>query len=169
MTISDYYYAIMMPVEKFLTSQHIDYVLHEHPAVYTCEQARKYCAHIPGLACKNLLLMSRKSEKYFLIILPAEKRADMKHIARILDEKQLAFADPAALKNKLGLEPGAVSPFGLLNDTKHEIEVYIDKEVHEADILSFHPNRNTASLELSKNMFRKFLQIIKNKIIIDNQ
>jgi len=52
----------------------------------------------------------------------------------------------------------------LLNDKNHEIEVYIDKKVYDALIVSFHPNRNTASLELTGEMFRKFLQIIGYKI-----
>jgi len=83
-------------------------------------------------------------------------------------DKQITFASPEVLLEKLGLEPGAVSLFGLLNDKNHEVEIYIDKKVYNADIVSFHPNRNTASLELSKDMFRKFLQAIENKIeVID--
>ncbi|MEK7085476.1 MAG: prolyl-tRNA synthetase associated domain-containing protein [Patescibacteria group bacterium] len=153
----------MPTVEDFLKSNDITYSLHEHPAVFTCEEAEKYCGDIPGLACKNLLLKGRKSERYFLIILPAEKRADLKKISETVDDKQITFAGPEALLEKLGLEPGAVSPFGLINDKNHEIEVYIDKKVYYADIVSFHPNRNTASLELSGEMFHKFLRAIENK------
>lgn len=158
----------MTNVENFLKSKGIEYILHEHPAVYTCEEAEKYCGDIPGLACKNLLLRGKKSEKYFLVILPAEKRADLKKIGEIVGDKQITFANPEALLEKLGLEAGAVSPFGLLNDKNHEVEVYIDQKVYYATIVSFHPNRNTASLELSGAMFRKFLQVIENKIkVID--
>ena len=154
----------MTNVEQYLRTNQIEYVLHEHPAVYTCEEAEKYCGDIPGLACKNLLLKDKKGRRYFLIVLPAEKRADLKKIGKTVNEKKVSFASPEALKEKLGLEPGAVSPFGLLNDTSHEVEVYVDKKVYNADIVSFHPNRNTASLELTGDMFRKFLQALENKV-----
>ena len=160
--------SLVINVEKFLQTNQIEYVLHEHPAVYTCQEAEKYCGHIPGLACKNLLLKNKKASRYFLLVLSAVKRADLKKISEMLGEGKISFASTEALHQKLGLEPGAVSPFGLLNDKNHEIEVYIDQEVYDALIVSFHPNRNTASLELTGEMFRKFLQIIGYKInVID--
>lgn len=160
----------MINIEDFLKSQEIQYVLHEHPAVYTCEEAEKYCSNIPGLACKNLLLKGRKSGRYFLMILPAKKRADFKKIGEIIGDKQITFASAKDLLEKLSLEPGAVSPFGLLNDQKKEVEVCIDKDVYNADRVSFHPNRNTASLELSGEMFRKFSQVIEHEIrVVDVQ
>lgn len=152
----------MTLVEDFLKSKEIKYVLHEHPAVYTCEEAEKYCGNVPGLACKNLLLRDKKGRRYFLVVLPAAKRSDLKKFAEIVGEGKVSFASPEALMEKLGLEPGAVSPFGLLNDKRNEVEVYVDSKVYNADVLSFHPNRNTASLELSGEMFRKFLQSIEN-------
>lgn len=153
----------MTHVEDFLKSKGIEFILHEHPAVYTCEEAEKYCGDIPGLACKSLFLKGKKSGRYFLVILPAEKRADLKKIGETVGDKQITFASPEALLEKLGLEPGSVSPFGLLNDKNHEVEIYIDQKVYDAKIVSFHPNRNTASLELSGAMFCKFLQAIENK------
>ena len=152
----------MLNVEDFLKSKDIKYVLHEHQAVYTCEEAEKYCGNVPGLACKNLLLQDKKGRRYFLVVLPAEKRTDLKKFAGIVGEVKVSFASPEILMEKLGLNPGAVSPFGLLNDNKKEVEVYIDSDVYNADIVSFHPNRNTASVELSGEMFRKFLKSIKN-------
>ncbi len=152
----------MTIVEDFLKSKDIKYVLHEHPAVYTCEEAEKYCGNVPGLACKNLLLRDKKGRRYFLVVLPAAKRSDLRKFAEIVSENKITFASPENLMEKLGLEPGAVSPFGLLNDKKNEVEVYVDSEVYNADVVSFHPNRNTASLELSGEMFRKFLQSIEN-------
>ena len=153
----------MVDVEKYLQTNQIKYILHEHPAVYTCEEAEKYCGDIPGLSCKNLLLRDKKKRRYFLLVLPAEKRADFKSISRMVGER-VSFASPEDLRKKMGLKPGSVSPFGLLNDKRHEIEVYLDKDVYDADIVSFHPNRNTASLELTGKMFRKFLQTIENKV-----
>ncbi len=153
----------MLNVEDFLKSHDIKYVLHEHPAVYTCEEAEKYCKNVPGLACKNLLLTDKKGRRYFLVVLPAAKRTDLKKFSEIVGESKVTFASPEALQEKLGLEAGAVSPFGLLNDKNKEVEVYVDKDVYDANVVSFHPNRNTASLELSGEMFHKFLETIENK------
>jgi Ala-tRNA(Pro) deacylase len=150
--------------EAFLKSKNIKYILHEHPPVYTCEEADKHCGHIPGLACKNLLLKGKKSGRYFLVVLPAEKKADLKKIGEIVDDKKISLAKPVELLEKLGLEPGAVSPFGLINDTNHEVEVFIDQKVYNAKIVNFHPNRNTASLELSGDMFQKFLKEVENEV-----
>lgn len=158
----------MINIESFLKTNDIEFILHEHPAVFTCEEAEKYCGNVPGLACKNLLLQDKKGKRYFLVILPAAKRTDLKKFSEIAGEGKVTFASPKALMEKLGLESGAVSPFGLLNDKKNEVEVYIDKEIYDADVVSFHPNRNTASLELSRGMLHKFLQVIEHKIELIN-
>ena len=158
----------MNNVKKFLSENNIEYVLHEHHAVYTCEEAEKHCGNIPGISCKNLLLRNKKGTRYFLAILPAEKQTDLKKFAEIVGENRLSFAGGDILKEKLGLESGAVSPFGLINDTDNTVELYIDRDVYDADIVGFHPNVNTATLELSKEMLHKFLQVIGHKVnIID--
>ena len=153
----------MVDVEQYLQSHNIEYIKHEHPAVFTCDEAEKHCKDVPGIPGKNLFLKNKGSKIFFLVILPAVKRADLKVIAKIVSEPKVSFASPEALKEKLSLEPGSVSPFGLLNDVNHEVEVYVDKEMYNADIVNFHPNRNTASLELTGEMFRKYLEIINNK------
>lgn len=152
----------MPNVEEYLKSKNINYVLHEHPAVFTCEDVEKLCLSVPGLASKNLFLRDQKKLRFFLLILPATKQTDLKKFAEIVAEKKLSFANSDLLMEKLGVEPGSVSPFGLLNDTEHKVEVYIDSEIYNAEIVNFHPNRNMASLELTKEMFHKYLQSIEN-------
>ena len=149
--------------QNFLHANNITYVLHEHPAVFTCAEADEHCGDIPGLACKNLLLRNQKKSRYFLILLPADKRTDLKKLTGLLGESKISFASPDDLQVKLGLTPGEVSPFGLLNDTDQAVELYVDAEVHGADIVSFHPNRNTATLELTQEMFHKFLGAIPHE------
>jgi Ala-tRNA(Pro) deacylase len=98
----------MTNVEDFLKSKGIEYILHEHPAVYTCEEAEKYCGDIPGLACKNLLLKGKKSGRYFLVILPAEKRADLKKIGETVGDQKINFYSPEDILEKIVIEQGAV-------------------------------------------------------------
>lgn len=156
----------MPDVEEYLKSNGIEFVRHEHPAIFTMADEEKYCPHIPGVAGKNLVIKGKKTGRIFLVILATAKRADLKKFAKIAGESKISFAGPEILREKLGLEPGSVSPFGLINDKNHEIFVYIDKELYETDLLNFHPNINTASLEITKEMFRKFLELLQNKIEI---
>lgn len=153
----------MVNVEEFLKNNHIEYRLHEHPAVYTCEEAEKYRGNFLGAACKNLFLQDKKGKNFFLVISPANKKTDLRELANITGVNKLTFASNETLKEKLGVESGAVSLFGLLNDKENEIKLYIDQEIWDADIVGFHPNINTATIELSHEMFQKFLKTIKNK------
>lgn len=150
----------MASIEDFLASNQITFIRHEHPAVFTCEEAEKYCSDIPGLSCKNLLLRDKKGKRFFLLVLPASKRTDLKKFGTIVEEGKVTFANSEILKAKLDVEPGSVSPFGLIHDVNNEVEVYIDKEVHDARIVGFHPNSNTSTLEITQEMFKKFLEVI---------
>lgn len=113
----------MTTPEQFLRDHNIAYIRHDHPAVYTCEDAEKHCGDIPGMACKNLLLKDKKNERYFLVIMPANKRMDLKKFSEIAGTNKISFASDDALREKLGLEPGSVSPFGLLNPAAHDVEL----------------------------------------------
>ncbi|MBN1494447.1 prolyl-tRNA synthetase associated domain-containing protein [Candidatus Peregrinibacteria bacterium] len=153
-------------IENYLRNNDIEFMVYEHPAVYTCAEVAKLRPDIPGLACKNLLLKDKSNDKCYLVIIPADEKVNFKKFAKIAGAKKLIFADEAALKEKLGLEAGAVSPFGLLNDTAGEVALIIHKRVLEAEIVSFHPNVNTATLALEQKMFQKFLGIIKRPALV---
>jgi Ala-tRNA(Pro) deacylase len=153
-------------VENYLKSNGIDFIKHEHREVFTCEDVEKYCPDIPGLSCKNLFLRNQKKKRYFLLVLPADKQTDLKKFAELAGDKKLSFGSADDLMEKLSLKPGSVSPFGLINDSEGVIELFIDKEVFDADIVSFHPNHNSASLELTKEMFHKFLGTLKNEYTV---
>jgi Ala-tRNA(Pro) deacylase len=146
-------------LEDFLTEQGIEFQLFEHPAVFTCEEAAEHCGKIPGLASKNLFLRNAKKDRFFLLVLPAEKRADLKVFGQIVGEK-VSFGKPEELEAKLGLTPGAVSPLGLINDAQKAVDPYFDRVIYEAEEVSFHPNRNTASVVLSGAGLEQFLKAL---------
>ena len=154
-----------MSVEKFLEEHHIAYIRHEHPAVFTCEEADIQCAHIPGLSCKNLFLKEKKGRRFYLLMMPAAKRTDLKAFGAIVGDR-LSFASAETLREKLGVEPGSVSPFALLNDAGREVAVYCDREVWDAPIVGFHPNENTATLELAMDAFHAFFQALGREVQI---
>ena len=130
----------------------------EHPAVYTVEQARSYWSDLAGSHSKNLFLRNKKGNRHYLVILEDSKSADLKSLTRFLGEDRLSFASPQRLERLLGLEPGAVSPFGLMNDGEKEVRVIIDQDLKAAEMIYFHPNVNTATVGLSFADFERFLQ-----------
>ena len=154
-------------VKDWLTTKEISFKSFEHPAVFTCEEAKQQNVYkdILGIHSKNLFLKDRKSRKFFLLIIPEEKKADLSAIERIVGEK-IKFANEFDLKSLLGLSVGSVSPFGLLNDTEHKVEVLVDKDVWSSEFVSFHPNVNTATLELLGVDFQKYVKLTGNKYTI---
>jgi len=154
----------VIDVEDFLRKNDIEFTIHDHPPVYTTDDLAKYQADFKGLACKNLLLKDQKGKRFFLIILPASEKVDISKTAVMVGEKKLSFANPENLRQVLGVEPGSVSPFSLLNDNENMVEVFISRKVLEAEYVSFHPNRNTASLELEREMFGKYLNKLNHSI-----
>jgi Ala-tRNA(Pro) deacylase len=152
-----------MPSEKeqkvyeTLDKLDISYVRHEHPPVYTVEEAEQHWENITGAHCKNLFLRNKKGNRHYLVVLDSSKRADLKALEKQLGEDRLSFASPERMMRYLGLEVGAVSPFGLINDIQKEVQVIIDQDLKEAGSINFHPNVNTATIGLSFSDFEKFL------------
>jgi len=141
-----------------LESLSITYTRVEHPAVYTVEQARSHWSDLAGVHCKNLFLRNKKGNRHYLVILEDSKSADLKALTRYLGEDRLSFASAQRLERLLGLEPGAVSPFGLINDSAKEVRLLIDQDLKGASMIYFHPNVNTATVGLSFADFERFLQ-----------
>ena len=135
----------------------IEYIRHEHPPVFTVEQAEKHWAEIRGSHCKNLFLRNKKGNRHYLVILLTSKQADLRALNNELGEDRLSFGSPERLKKYLGLEPGSVSPFGLINDRQREVIVIVDEDLKRADRVNFHPNVNTATLGISAADFERFL------------
>lgn len=151
-------------VYDILKQLEIPYKQHNHPPVYTVEKAKKHWTRIQGAHCKNLFLRNKKGNHHYLVILEATKAADLKGLRRKLGEDGLSFASSKRLKKYLGLEPGAVSPFGLINDHANQVKVVIDQDLKSAKIVNFHPNVNTATVGISFADFERFLAWTKNPV-----
>lgn len=150
-------------VYDYLQDLGISYERHEHPPVYTVEEAEEYWADIEGVHCKNLFLRNQKGKRHFLVVLKDSKNVDFNSLSNHLGEK-LSFASDKRLKKYLGLESGAVSPFGLINDDQEAVEVFIDKDLRGVDKINFHPNINTATITISGSDFEKFLKACENSV-----
>ena len=156
----------MVDIYQVLKRLNIQYVRYDHPPVFTCEDAAKHWQNIKGRHCKNLFLRNQKGNRHYLIIAPDEKVIDLKKLAVEIGESRFSFGSPERLKKYLGVEPGSVSPFGLINDKNKETIVVIDEEARQSDRLAFHPNVNTATLEISQADFRHFLDFCGNRVMV---
>jgi Ala-tRNA(Pro) deacylase len=154
----------MSDIYKILQDLEITFVEHNHPAVFTVEEAKKHRNGIEGANLKNLFLRNKKGDKYYLLVTNALKPIDLKVVGEAIAEKKIGFASPDRLKKYLGLTPGSVSPFGIINDKHKEVVVLLDKELLGEDKLNFHPNINTATLTISKDDFLKFLKWTGNEV-----
>lgn len=142
----------------------ISFTRHTHPPVFTVEEAERHWKNIPGAHCKNLFLRNKRGSRHYLIILEAAKKADLKKLSQRLGEDRLSFGSSDRLMHYLGLEAGAVSPFGLINDRGKEVRVIIDSDLRKAERLNFHPNVNTATIGIEPPDFEKFLAWCGNSV-----
>jgi Ala-tRNA(Pro) deacylase len=142
----------------------VSYEAHEHPPVFTAEEAAVHWAGITGTKCKNLFLRNKKGDHHYLVILEISKQADLKQLVKFVGDDRLSFGSAERLRAELGLTPGSVSPFGLLNDADGSVRVVIDSGLRGADRLIFHPNINTASVVVSWQDLERFLASRSNRV-----
>jgi Ala-tRNA(Pro) deacylase len=140
-------------LKKYLEKEGIEYREHKHPAVFTVEESKKLKLAIPGVHTKNLFLKDDKG-RFYLICMPALERLDTKSLRKSLGVGKLHFGSPEELKKELNLEPGSVSIFGMIH--AKNVKLLLDKTVWEAEVTGFHPNINTATLEIDHKNLEKF-------------
>lgn len=152
----------MKDIYLILKDLDIEFEKYEHPAVYTVEEAEKYDRGVDAAHSKNLFLRNKKGNKHYLVILEGSKRVDLKELAKLLNEGDLSFASPERMLKYLELTPGSVSPFGLINDINKEVHVVVDNDLLKSKKQGSHPNVNTATLVISTDDFKKFLEYTGN-------
>ncbi len=145
------------PVYRALDALGIAYERHDHPPVFTVDEAEQHWASIDATHCKNLFLRNRKGTRHYLVVAEHRKAVSLARVAAIVGDDKLGFASPERLAKYLGLTPGAVSPFGLVNDTTRQVHVVIDADLRAVPRVAFHPNVNTATLVIAEADFERFL------------
>ena len=116
----------------------------EHAPVFTVEEARAVRGEIAGGHCKNLFLKDDKSAVYLIVCLE-DAKVDLKAAPARIGSRRLTFGKPELLMDMLGVEPGSVTPFGLINDTQGRVSVVLDAIMMEEEWLNYHPLRNDAT------------------------
>jgi Ala-tRNA(Pro) deacylase len=159
------YNIYTMNIYQTLDSLEIKYKIFEHKPVFTVEESKELEKEIPGQRNKSLFLRNKNKNNFYLILIQGDKKLDLKDLRSDLDESKLNFTSSEDLKEKLNVTPGSVSPFNLINNKDHKIVVVVDEDILVNEKVYFHPDRNSATLELSSDDFKTFLESTKNKII----
>lgn len=143
-----------------LKESNFEFELLEHPPVRTLEEANVYLKDLPAQGSKNLFLQEEKTGAYWLVSVCDEKRVDLKALTTVLGTRRFSFGKPDALMKYLGVEPGAVTILGLINDTARTLNVAIDRELWQAERIQCHPLVNTASVLMAPEEVERFLNTI---------
>jgi Ala-tRNA(Pro) deacylase len=136
----------------------ISYRSYEHEPVFTCEQALAAMPNEPAVQTKNLFLRDKRGRRHFLLVTSCEKAVDVKAFADRADADHLSFGSADRLAKYLGVEPGAVTVFGLANDTANAVELYVDEDVWDAPTWRCHPLVNTGTLVVGRADLERFFE-----------
>lgn len=140
----------------------IAYEVYDHPPLDTIEIALEYWKDIDSMHCKNLFFRNHKGNRHYLVIIKDTTPFSIRSLEQKLKQGKLTFGSEKRLMKYLGVKPGSVSPFGLINDETHHVHLFIDEQLKSADNISFHPNDNTASLVIKYVDLLKFLHAMGN-------
>ena len=149
-------------VLKTLDMLEISYEIYEHPPLDTIEVALPYWEKIDAMHFKNLFFRNHKGNKHFLVIVRDTSPFEIHSLEKKLKQGKLSFGSEKRLQKYLGVKPGSVSPFGLLNDETHHVHLFLDQQMKDAKKVSFHPNDNTASVVIAFDDLMKFLKHVGN-------
>ena len=120
----------------------------EHPAVFTVEEAQRHCGHLPGGHCKNLFLKDKKGQLWLVVTLDSQP-IDLKSLSRALGCPRFSFGKPELLQETLGVTPGSVTPFALINDVNLRVSVVLDAAMMAKDRLNYHPLTNDSTTAIT--------------------
>lgn len=132
-------------------------VTHRHEPAFTVEEGNRVWGAIPGIHCKNLFLKDGKG-RLWLVVAPADRRIDLKALPARIGAARLSFGSAALLAEVLGIEPGSVTPFAVINDSGHRVSVVLDSWMMAQDLINYHPLRNDMTTTLTPAGLTRFLE-----------
>ena len=134
-----------------------------HPPLFTVDESRALRGQIPGGHTKNLFLRDKK-DAAFLVVALEDAAIELKSLHRLLGASgRFSFGSAALMGELLGVEPGSVTPFAVINDTAARVTVVLDAAMMAHHVLNFHPLRNTATTTISRDGLVKFLEATGHK------
>jgi len=143
----------------------ISFTRHEHPPLRTVEDSKALRGEMDGTHVKNLYLRDRK-KRNFLVVAQEDREIDLKALPGKIGSDRLSFGSADRLFEFLGVRPGAVSPFTLINDPERRVTVALDAGLLQADMLYFHPLVNDLTLGVTPDGLRSFLAMSGHEPVI---
>lgn len=140
----------------FLDAIGTDHATTDHPAVFRVGEGEEIKHEIPGAHTKNLFLKDAKGQ-IWLISAEGHAVIDLKRLPAVIGSAKLSFGNAELMEQALGVTPGSVTAFALINDKAHRIRFVLDRTLAEAGQVNFHPLTNTATTTITQAGFRKFL------------
>ena len=138
----------------------------DHAPAMTMEDCYAIDAVLGIVICKNLFLCNRQKTKYYLLLMPGEKKFRTKELSAQINSARLSFADADDMKKYLDIEPGAVSIMGLMNDREGAVQLLIDEDVLKEEWFGCHPCVNTSSLKMkTSDVIGQFLPAVSHGYI----
>ncbi len=151
----------------FFDRHGVDHVTHEHAPVHRVEDGHGIKAHLPGGHSKNLFLKDHRAQLWLISAL-GETRIDLKALPPVIGSGRLSFGREELMVETLGVTPGSVTAFGLVNDKARRVRFVLDAALAAADPVNFHPLSNDATTAVSQAGFRKFLAALDiEPLIVD--
>ena len=142
----------------FLDSLGISYLRTDHERADNMEACNEIDAVLGVIICKNLFLCNRQKTRFYLLMMPGDKKFKTKELSGQIHSARLSFAEPEDMLRYLDIEPGAVSIVGLMNDRDKEVTLLIDEEVLQGEFIGCHPCVCTSSLKIrTEDILEKFL------------
>jgi Ala-tRNA(Pro) deacylase len=129
----------------------------EHEAVFTVAESSKLERELPGGHTKNLFLKDKK-DRLFLVVALGHAHIDLKMLPKKLGSDRLSFGKPELLMEVLGVVPGSVTPFALINDKTQRVTVILDADMMRHERLNYHPLENTATTNIAREDFLRFIR-----------
>ncbi|MEZ5757607.1 MAG: prolyl-tRNA synthetase associated domain-containing protein [Emcibacteraceae bacterium] len=154
---------------RLLDNLNIETTTYQHPPLYTVEDSQSLRGEIPGGHCKSLFLKDKKNN-FILAVLSEDRRLDMKALSdcESLNVGRLSFASAERMIDMLGIKPGSVTPFSLINVDNNDLIVILDKGMLEQEYLNYHPLHNEATTTIHRDDLIKFIEHFGfNPIILD--
>jgi Ala-tRNA(Pro) deacylase len=144
---------------SFIDANGFVYQRLEHPAVFTCAEAEQHRPTVSAVSTKNLFLCDKKARRFFLVVTACEKTVKLDGLSAQLGVAHLRFGSEENLMRLLGVSRGAVTMMGLVHDTEHQVDLWVDTEIWEGTHFLSHPLVNTATLILSKPELERFFAL----------
>lgn len=150
---------------RYLNELNIKYSTIEHEPIFKVEDSALLKNNMAGANTKNLFLKDKKGQ-LFLVCAVSDTKINVNKLHHTLGCKRLSFGNPEVLKNALGVTPGSVTLFSIINDKNLEVTLVIDKSLMNYDIVNFHPLLNDATTAISNKDMIRFAKSTKHEPLI---